>query len=82
MASKEVVDLNLPVDNAQRCLLARRVLMALQFGQGLDVKDGAPVEQQVPTVCIAVDQRVWRRQDDHGAAGPTHTPLPHRGDGQ
>jgi hypothetical protein len=27
-------------------------------------------------------QRVRRRQDDHGAAGPAHAPLPHRGDGQ
>jgi hypothetical protein len=29
-----------------------------------------------------VVQRVRRRQDDHGAAGPAHAPLPHRGDGQ
>lgn len=27
-------------------------------------------------------QRVRRRQDDHGAAGPAHAPLPHRGDRQ
>jgi hypothetical protein len=26
--------------------------------------------------------RVWRRQDDHSAAGSTHAPLPHRGDRQ
>jgi len=29
-----------------------------------------------------MDQRVLRREDDHGAAGPASPPLPHRADGQ
>ena len=30
----------------------------------------------------SVQHRLRRRQDDHGAAGPAHAPLPHRGDWQ
>ena len=42
----------------------------------------APTGEETEPGLQGVVQRVWRRQDDHGAAGPTHPPLPHRRDRQ
>ena len=42
----------------------------------------APTGEETEPVVLGVGQRVWRRQDDHGAAGPTHASLPYSGNRQ